>query len=122
MSREPAFETTDWFIAQVYPLFWPILFWSLARFEDRCAHIRAAQGEGAMVVYHVHWWGWIEISDVWLADTARPDWQVKAEAVVVRLLSPVMSAGPEDAAPVWWLAVLDVFPIGQRLPALQDSS
>ena len=99
MSREPAFETTDWFMAQVYPLFWPILFWSLARFETRCDAIRAQYGRGAMVVYYVHWWGWIEIGDIWQTDAAMPDWQVKAKAVVARLLSPVKGAWPADEAP-----------------------
>ena len=67
MSREPAFETTDWFIAQVYPLFWPILFWNFSRFEAYCDEMRDRHGKGAMVVYHVHWWGWIEIGAVWPA-------------------------------------------------------
>jgi len=122
MSREPAFETTDWFMAQVYPLFWPILFWSLARFETRCDAIRAQYGRGAMVVYQVHWWGWIEISDIWKTDTVRPDWQVKAEAVIARLLSPIVGDGPADEATVWGLAAAGVSPIGRPIPAFQDSS
>lgn len=122
MSRKPTFETTDWFMSQVYPVFWPCLFWSLARFEARCAAIRAAQGEGALVVYHVHWWGWIEISDVWPAEAVKPNWQTKAEAVVAQLLSPVLGDGPEDTVPVWSLEVLDVSPIGRPVPAFQDSS
>lgn len=122
MSREPAFESTDWFMAQVYPLFWPILFWSLSRFDARCDAIRAQYGPGAMVVYRVHWWGWIEIGDIWQADEAKPDWQVKAEAVVAQLLSPVMGDGPEDEATVWGMAAADISPIGWPVPALQNSS
>ncbi|MEM6666159.1 MAG: hypothetical protein AAF638_07120 [Pseudomonadota bacterium] len=131
MSNDPAYESTEWYLAQVYWLCWPILLWNLARFEAYCDAVRETYGKGTLVVYYVHWWGWIEIGKILKKDPPKPDWLVNAETTVARLLQPI-TGGFEAFAEAEGRSALPLFtdPVSpgltrglpRPLPAIQDSS
>ena len=77
----------DWWMDQVHPVFWPVLWVSMEVFCHRLEQLVAEYGPDSSFSWRVHWWGWVEIVGVFPADPPEPAWLSQSKTVVTRLLS-----------------------------------